>query len=335
MNVRKLLYEDGAMAENLMSRNIFAGHRLHLRHQPNLFDFHRFLSGQSDFSAIHFWSVFEGEKPLGAGGFLEFPLNLPLAGVRCFYNSDSAVEEGARKQGIFQKLMEQQREFFGGFKGLPFSWGIEQHPGVLDGMKAYVEKFGGGEVHFTGNTCAYHIHLDQAPGSAGSQKILLRDMSVTDREKFMGGLKAFGSQSPFFPRVDISFFDRVLKVDSEAYVVVLRESGGWAAGLLAVNLQPLRQYFENQTPLKTQHWSLVWAEANRGQELLQAAHREAFQQNFQLAVVRDVPIAAVKAFNRVAMSPRRVFAMMRQSDHQVFQKVLPTLKNVALDAVFS
>lgn len=329
MNVRKLLFADGVMAEGMMSRNIFAGHRLHLRHEPNLFNFHKFLCG--DFEKIHFWGVFENEKPLGAGGFVEFPLNLPMEGVRCFYNSDSAVEEGARKMGIFQKLMEQQRDFFGGFKGLPFSWGIEHHPGILNGMKAYVDSLGGGDVTFIGNTCAFHVHIDQAVQAGSYRKISLRDL---DKEKFLKGLKSFGSQSALYPRIDSAFLDKVSALDPEAYAIVLESGGDWTAGLLAVNLQSLRQYFEGQTPLRTLHWSLHWAKEKQSPELLRAAYSEGLKNKTQLAVVRDVPIDSMKSFEKVAMSPRRVFVMTRQSDKAKFKDLIPLIK-VELDSVFS
>lgn len=334
----KLDFADGAEAEGLVRKCFHSKGRLSLSQSPNLFNFYQFLSASGDFKDVHFWAAKDDlSQMIGLTGFVNYDLNLRVEGMKSFYNSDSLVTRENQGRGIYLKLLDQQIDFFNSCACIPLSWGIEHIPGKLKGMKTYLEKKGDMEVRFLGHTRGFNILLSQDIDLSKSifKKVYLRDFAVRRREEFLSNLANARSESYFYPRFDLSFFERVLKMDPEAYFVISGDADS-RAGLLIVNMAPVRRYSESNSSktLNTQHWSMYWSKDPQELEnLFRFAYHEARQAKVDNAVVRDIPLGVAKIFPEIALEPRRVFAVTRQRDRNLFEGLEIKVKQIELDSL--
>jgi hypothetical protein len=185
--IRKLSFEDGVAAEELVRQVFHSKSRLSLRHAPNLFNFYRFLSAHDQFADVNFWGAFRDPQTMtGLTGFVNYELQLDVPGMKCFYNSDSLVLPDHTGRGVYLKLLDRQTDFFNSLECIPLSWGIEHHPGKLNGMKTYLEKRGGilfFQQHPQSAQVPKIVELNVGVAEGKSEIVLHRDNKLDERER--------------------------------------------------------------------------------------------------------------------------------------------------------
>jgi hypothetical protein len=335
--IRKLSFEDGVAAEELVRQVFHSKSRLSLRHAPNLFNFYRFLSAHDQFADVNFWGAFRDPQTMtGLTGFVNYELQLDVPGMKCFYNSDSLVLPDHTGRGVYLKLLDRQTDFFNSLECIPLSWGIEHHPGKLNGMKTYLEKRGGMVVRFLGHTRAFNVFIHQPMQAPAYEKIFLKDLPRAERAEFLGHVLECRKESVFYPSIDVARFDRLLEIDPQAHVIRMSGEQG-ESGLVVANMHSLRQYYKGHEPAGARHWSMFWSRSRDElvlQKLFAAAYESARIEGASLAVVRDIPLSVAKLFREVTLEPRRIFAVTRKRDQALFSDLEKRAGLIELDALF-
>ncbi|OFZ19021.1 MAG: hypothetical protein A2X94_12145 [Bdellovibrionales bacterium GWB1_55_8] len=335
---------------------------------PDFFAFFRHLTPSG---LIRVWGAFvpEHSDPIGSLSAVETPVRGLPKGVSAIYYTDAFVRPKHRGKRTYFRLREVSRDqMTSQFGARAFHYAVENDTQLLHKTREILES-SGYAVHI-GASRLHELYLTHpSPDRVDFERcrrVPLREMTNEQRGSFLTALDDCVGDAPLFPVVRNDIFDRFLKIDPEAYCVMIRPPGAsdffhCSAALIAVNFDSLRRFHytglaglmparlnqrritEQRPPLQPHDpfrvilWSLHWnrpGKENDIEALLRFAYQHAYDAGFDCAVARDLPENSLRDFRNVIHRDNGIFTCYLKEGAALFESPIDGPARFRLDPAF-